>query len=132
MNSQAKVATSHRLHKLEALENEGKNTMVPGHVRASVNWNNLKQANSDAYSLPVTDSMKVIVCKLKNNPMGYTSVAYPTDELNLPKWFKELPFDEELMEETILDKKIKNVIGPMGFDLDKTTQSKTLSTFFEF
>ena len=102
------------------------------HVRASVNWNNLKQANSDAYSLPVTDSMKVIVCKLKNNPMGYTSVAYPTDELNLPKWFKELPFDEELMEETILDKKIKNVIGPMGFDLDKTTQSKTLSTFFEF
>jgi hypothetical protein len=36
------------------------------------------------------------------------------------------------MEETILDKKIKNVIGPMGFDLDKTTQSKTLSTFFEF
>jgi hypothetical protein len=76
--------------------------------------------------------MKVIVCKLKNNPMGYTSVAYPTDELNLPKWFKELPFDEEAMEETILDKKIKNVIGPMGFDLDKTTQSKTLSTFFEF
>ena len=106
--------------------------MIPGHVRASVNWNNLKQANSDAYSLPVTDSMKVIVCKLKNNPMGYTSVAYPTDELNLPKWFKELPFDEELMEETILDKKIKNVIGPMGFNLDKTTQSKTLSTFFEF
>ena len=40
--------------------------------------------------------------------------------------------NEELMEETILDKKIKNVIGPMGFDLDKTTQSKTLSTFFEF
>jgi len=132
MNAQAKVATSHRLHKLEALENEGKNSMIPGHVRASVNWNNLKKANSDSYSLPITDSMKVIVCKLKNNPMGYTSVAYPTDELNLPKWFKELPFDEQAMEETILDKKIKNVIGPMGFDLDKTTQSKTLSTFFEF
>ena len=28
MNSQAKVATSHRLHKLEALENEGKSTMI--------------------------------------------------------------------------------------------------------
>jgi hypothetical protein len=64
--------------------------------------------------------------------MGYTSVAYPTDELNLPQWFKDLPFDEEAMEETVLDKKVANVIGPMGFDLSRTTQSETLSTFFEF
>jgi hypothetical protein len=82
--------------------------------------------------LTITDGAKVVVCKLKNNPMGYTSVAYPTDELNLPQWFKDLPFDEEAMEETVLDKKVANVIGPMGFDLSRTTQSETLSTFFEF
>ena len=132
MMQQAKVPSNIRLHKLDALENENKSTMIPGHVRASINWNNLKQANSDAYSLPITDGMKVIVCKLKNNPMGYTSVAYPTDELNLPQWFKDLPFDDDLMEETVVDKKVKNVLSPMGFDLGRTTQSKTLSTFFEF
>jgi len=132
MMQQAKVSSNMRLHKLDLLEQEGKSTMIPGHVRASINWNNLKQANSDAYSLPITDGMKVIVCKLKSNPMGYTSVAYPTDELNLPQWFKDLPFDDELMEETVVDKKVKNVLSPMGFDLDRTTQSKTLSTFFEF
>jgi hypothetical protein len=82
--------------------------------------------------LPITDGAKVIVCKLKNNPMGYTSVAYPTDELNLPQWFKDLPFDDDAMEETVVDKKVKNVLNPMGFDLDRTTQSKTLNTFFEF
>ena len=132
MSQQANVPTNMRLHKLDALENENKSTMIPGHVRASINWNNLKQANSDNYSLPVTDGAKVIVCKLKNNPMGYTSVAYPTDELNLPQWFKDLPFDDDLMEETVVDKKVKNVLSPMGFDLGRTTQSKTLSTFFEF
>jgi DNA polymerase elongation subunit (family B) len=132
MMEQARMPQTNSLHKLDKLKNEGKSNMIPGHVRASINWNNLKKANSDAYSLTITDGAKVVVCKLKNNPMGYTSVAYPTDELNLPQWFKDLPFDEEAMEETVLDKKVANVIGPMGFDLSRTTQSETLSTFFEF
>ena len=106
--------------------------MIPGHVRASINWNNLKQANSDNYSLPITDGAKVIVCRLRSNPMGYTSVAYPTDELNLPEWFKELPFDDDGMEEAVLDKKIENVIGAMGYDMSRMNESETLQAFFEF
>ena len=129
---QAKVPENYRLHKLDAIKKEAESTMVPGHVRASINWNNLKQANSDNYSLPITDGAKVIVCRMKSNPMGYTSVAYPTDELNLPNWFKELPFDEEGMEEAVLDKKISNVIGAMGFDLSRMHDSETLQAFFEF
>ena len=82
MMEQARAPQTNSLYKLNALKNEGKSNMIPGHVRASINWNNLKKANSDAYSLSITDGMKVVVCKLKNNPMGYTSVAYPTDELN--------------------------------------------------
>ena len=129
---QAKVPDSYRLHKLDALKKETQSTMVPGHVRASINWNNLRQANSDNYSMPVTDGAKVVVCRMKSNPMGYTSVAYPTDELNLPKWFKELPFDEDAMEEAVLDKKVTNVIGAMGFDLSRIHDSETLQQFFEF
>ena len=129
---QAKVPENYRLHKLEAIKKEAESTMIPGHVRASINWNNLKEANSDNYSLPITDGMKVIVCRMKSNPMGYTSVAYPTDELNLPKWFKELPFDDDAMEEAVLDKKVSNVIGAMGFDLSRMHDSETLQAFFEF
>jgi len=73
-------------------EKAGK-TNMPGHVRASLNWNTLKRMMDDKYSMSVTDGAKVIVCKLKDNPLGFTSVAYPVDELRLPQWFKDLPFN---------------------------------------
>ena len=97
-------------------QREGKANM-PGHVRASINWNTLKRMNGDKYSQEIVDGMKVIVCKLKTNPLGYTSVAYPTDELRLPDWFKELPFDNDAMEETIIDNKLGNLIGVLNYDL---------------
>ena len=105
---------------------------MPGHVRASMNWNNCKQMYGDKYSLPITDGAKVIVCKLKNNPLGYTSVAYPTDELRIPQWFQELPFDHESMEQSILDGKIENLIGVLGWDVQSTETTNTFNKLFEF
>lgn len=121
-----------KLFKLEALKDESTSNMIPGHVRASINWNDLKAAFSDNYSMTIMDGMKVIVCRLKNNAMGYSSIAYPTDELNLPQWFKDLPFDEAGMEEAVLDKKIENVLGQMGWDLSQTKESEALQEFFDF
>ena len=56
--------------------------------------------------------------------MNYTSVAYPIDELRLPDWFKELPFDQSLMEETIVDQKISNLLDVLDWDLASTTTTK--------
>jgi DNA polymerase elongation subunit (family B) len=112
-------------------EKQGKANM-PGHVRASLNWNTLKRMNGDKYSQEIVDGMKVIVCKLKANPLGYTSVAYPTDELRLPEWFKELPFDGDAMEETIIDNKLDNLIGVLKYDLESTKQNNTFNTLFEW
>ena len=95
---------------------------MPGHVRAAINWNRLKKMHSDNYSMNIVDGMKTIVCKLKDNPMGYTSVGYPVDELNLPKWFRELPFDHKQMEATIVDQKIENLLGELNWDLTQKTQ----------
>ena len=105
---------------------------MPGHVRASMNWNNLRAMNSDKYSMPITDGAKVIVCKLKNNPLNYTSVAYPVDELRLPEWFKEMPFDTEAMEATILDQKIENLIGVLNWDVRSTESKNQFNSLFEF
>ena len=105
---------------------------MPGHVRASLNWNTLKQLNGDKYSMGIVDGMKVIVCKLKDNPLGYTSVAYPVDELRLPKWFQELPFDHSEMETTIINNKLENLIGVLEWDLDSTTQNNTFGNLFTF
>jgi len=112
-------------------EKQGKANM-PGHVRASINWNTLKRMNGDKYSQDIVDGMKVIVCKLKQNPLGYTSVAYPTDELRLPEWFKELPFDSDAMEEVIIDNKLGNLIGVLNYDLESTKQKTTFNDLFEW
>jgi DNA polymerase elongation subunit (family B) len=105
---------------------------VPGHVRASLNWNTLKRMNGDKYSMNIVDGAKVIVCKLKANPMGFTSVAYPTDELRLPQWFKELPFNDSAMENSIIDEKLLNLIGVLDWDLSATKNDNTFGSLFDF
>jgi hypothetical protein len=62
----------------------------------------------------------IIVCKLRRNPTGMTSVAYPMDEPHLPEWFRELPFDHEAMEAAIIDNKILNLVGVLNWDLRST------------
>ena len=116
----------------ERLEKKQGKANMPGHVRASINWNTLKRMNGDKYSQEIVDGMKVIVCKLKQNPLGYTSVAYPTDELRLPEWFKELPFDGDAMESTIIDNKLDNLIGVLDYDLEDTKQNTTFNSLFDF
>jgi DNA polymerase elongation subunit (family B) len=116
----------------EAKEKKQGKANMPGHVRASINWNTLKRMNGDKYSQQIVDGMKVIVCKLKDNPLGYTSVAYPVDELRLPKWFQELPFDHGEMETTIINNKLDNLIGVLEWDLESTTQNNTFGSLFDF
>jgi DNA polymerase elongation subunit (family B) len=105
---------------------------MPGHVRAALNWNNLRRMNGDKYSMQIMDGMKVVVCKLKSNPLDYTSVAYPVDELRLPQWFKDLPFDHEAMENTIIDNKLENLIGVLKWRILNTKNSNTFNKLFEF
>ena len=113
-------------------ERQGRANM-PGHVRAAINWNNLRRMNSDKYSMQIVDGMKTIVCKLKSNPLGWTSIGYPTDETNLPAWFRELPFDDSEMEATVVDQKLDNLLGVLGWDLAAATNTEnTFQTLFEW
>jgi DNA polymerase elongation subunit (family B) len=111
---------------LEAKSATGRANM-PGHVRAALNYNYLRRVNSDQYSQQIIDGMKVIVCKLKSNALGFTSIAYPVDELRLPQWFCELPFDDQAMEQTLVDEKIDNLLGVLEWDIRSNTD--TNSTF---
>ena len=111
---------------------EGKANM-PGHVRAAMNWNDMRRMNSDNYSMQIVDGMKVIVCKLRSNALGWTSIAYPTDELHLPQWFRDLPFDDSEMEATVIDGKVENLLGVLAWDLGSATSTdNTFQTLFEF
>jgi DNA polymerase elongation subunit (family B) len=121
------------LTKYSAAEAKEGKTNMPGHVRAAMNWNNMRKMQGDKYSLQVVDGMKTIVCKLKSNALGWTSIGYPTDEQRLPKWFVELPFDDSLMEATVVDQKVDNLLGVLEWDLASSTNTtNTFNSLFKF
>lgn len=103
---------------------------IPGHVMASINYNKLRELNGDKNSQPITDGGKVIVCKLKNNIYGMNSIAYPVDQYILPEWFKKLPFDDDEMEATIIDKKLSNLLSVLGWDLSETHTDEIFDELF--
>ena len=106
---------------------------MPGHVRAAMNWNQMRRMNGDNYSMQIVDGMKTIVCKLKSNALGWTSIGYPTDEQRLPTWFTELPFDDGLMEATVVDQKVDNLLSVLEWDLASATNTEnTFTNLFEF
>jgi DNA polymerase elongation subunit (family B) len=121
------------LTKFQEAENKQGRANMPGHVRAAINWNTLRRMHADNYSTQIVDGMKTVVCKLKPNPLGFTSVGYPTDEIHIPQWFKDLPFDDDLMETTIVDQKVDNLLGVLDWDIRDNTETKTtFSQLFTF
>lgn len=105
---------------------------IPGHVRGSLNWNMLRDIYNDNASMTIQDGFKVIVAKLRENPLGLNSVAYPVDQLILPDWFKNLPFDNEAMEEALITKKIDNLLGVLKWDLNEGRNNETFEELFSF
>jgi hypothetical protein len=104
-----------------------------GHARAAINYNYLRKMNGDQYSQKIVDGMKVVVCSLKDNALGFTSVAYPTDELRLPKWFTDLPFDALDMERKLVDEKIDNLLGVLNWKIRQDTNTNsTVGDLFDF
>jgi DNA polymerase elongation subunit (family B) len=121
------------LTKFTVMYDKNARSNLPGHVRAAVNWNILREINKDNKVMKINDGQKTIVCKLRNNALNWTSIAYPIDEQHLPKWFLELPFDDNLMMTTIVDKKIDNVIGVLDWNLRESTElTNTFQSLFDF
>ena len=124
-----------KLTHYETLNNKSKTGKVnmPGHVRAGLNWNYLCRMNSDNHSTRIVDGMKLVVCKLKPNALGMTSVAYPTDQLRLPDWFKALPFDLEGMIKGLVDEKVENMLSVLDWGIREDTNiNNNFNDLFSF
>ena len=53
--------------------------------------------------------------------------------MHLPQWFRELPFDDGLMETTIIDSKVSNLLGVLNWDISQATNTEnTFQSLFEF
>lgn len=104
-------------------ESKKRGVTIPGHVRASINWNKLLQLHDDKNSMKITDGQKVIVCKLRNNRFGIEAIAYPIDQQFLPDWFKNMNFNKENMVIDTIDQKIELIFGKLNWDLNMTKYS---------
>jgi len=119
------------------LEEDYKKTgkLSVSHVLSAIQWNKLREIYDDQSVPEATDGTKVIVCKLKPNPMGIKAVGYPIDCAEyLPEWFLDLPFDEDGMEQSVLTKKLGNIFGILNMDIainEKSTLEMN-SGFFEW
>jgi len=116
-----------------SIETTGKSARLPGHVRAGYNYNNLRAINKDNVTMEITDGSKAVVCRVKDNVLGMTSVALPVDETNIPIWFKDLPFDDDTMEEAVINKKLENLLGVLDWDIvNRTNIRSSFGNLFDF
>lgn len=108
-----------------------KKPRVHGSVAGAIAWNRLCDLHDEDHLPRITDMSKVVNCRLKPNDFGFTSISYLTDQTTFPEWFTTLPFDTEVMLEAILYKKIKNIFGVLGWNLDYIKSSESFDKAFE-
>lgn len=106
---------------------------MPGHIKAAYNYNMLRKSMNDRASLEIEDGMKIWVCRLKPNAMDIETIAIPVDLSIIPKWIKQLPYDTDLMESKMIDKKVDNLLWVLNWDiLDESKDLLGVDDLFGF
>lgn len=79
--------------KVEHYTNEyktlGMKSKLPGHVAASIHYNQALDQNMDRESMRITSNMKIKVFYTKKKHGKFTSIALPTDIDRVPDWFSD-------------------------------------------
>jgi len=119
--------------KLKKYIDQLKSPRIPGHVMASINWNEMKKYYKDYTSSQIVDGAKVLVFFLKKNVHDIKSIALPFDIEQLPEWLKNFQVDTDEMENTIVNKKLKNLFSALeDWNIDPILDNTELSELFEF
>jgi len=105
---------------------------IPWHVLGALNFNELKNIMGTTDIPDIIDGDKVLIVRLKNNIYGYNTIAIP-DVTIMPEWLKALPYDMDVMEDIIVNKKVENLLSVLGWDLTKINDGdSTFGDMFSF
>jgi DNA polymerase elongation subunit (family B) len=85
-------------------------------VNAANNTNLLAKRFGETRWEPLKDGDKVEFLYLKTNEYNMNSVAIRVGEDYIPEWFRNLPFDDETHETKLIDQKLENFFGGLGWD----------------
>lgn len=88
---------------------------LPGHVAASIYYNECLKRYSDKVSLPIKSGMKIKVFYLQGKHGKFKSIALPTDLEEVPGWFVEnFRIDRNAHIERLVDNPIENILKAIG------------------
>lgn len=93
----------------------GAKTRLPGHVAASIYYNECLAKHGDKVSLPIKSGMKIKVFYLMGKHGKFKSIALPTDLERVPTWFTDnLIIDRKAHIERLVDNPIENILKAIG------------------
>jgi DNA polymerase elongation subunit (family B) len=115
------------------LEKTGKGkARLPGHVRASINFNETLKEVGDNTINPIMSGSKIRVFYLAQNDHKFTSISIPSDLETLPSWFTErFTIDVKLTSSKLVDDKISILFAPLNWEVP-TVQSALVNSLLEF
>lgn len=93
----------------------GIKTRLPGHVAASIYYNECLAKYDDKVSLPIKSGMKIKVFYLVGKHGKFKSIALPTDLERVPSWFTDnMIIDRQAHIERLVDNPIENISKAIG------------------
>lgn len=104
---------------------------LPGHVRASINYNELLNIY-DTGAKAIQSGDKVLIYYVKPNQFKIESIALPADLLRFPKWFEDnFSVDVNKTEDKMFDNKLSGIFKALGKDVP-TPQTVLINNLLEF
>ncbi len=99
----------------------GDGVRLPGHVAASIHYNQCLKDYEDKDNLPITSGTKIKVFYLTRKYGRFHNIALPTDITKVPDWFLDhFTVDRDMHIERLIDNPLNNIIKAIG----KETPSK--------
>jgi len=115
----------------QRLEREHK-VNLPGHVAASIFWNQNIDKYQDKLSPRITSGMKIRVFYLNQTYGRFKSIAIPTDIDKVPDWVLEnYTVDTDAQIERLVDKPIEGIMAAIGKKVP-TKQDRFADSILEF
>lgn len=115
------------------IEKAGKGRVrLPGHIRASVMYNELALDQEGPSAKLIQSGDKVKVFYLHKNQFNVKSIAFPSDITKFPTWFSEnFKVDVPLTEQKMIDAKLEGIFNAWGFEVP-TIQGAFIKTIIDF
>lgn len=89
----------------------GMGARLPGHVAASIHYNQCLQEFDDKESMPIKSGMKIKVFYLSQVYGKFKNIAIPVDVEQIPSWFLEkFTVDRDAHVERLVDNPLQNIL----------------------